>query len=60
MKLLAAKVDQAGSQVNFARSANISQQYLGDVLKQRRAPGPKVLHALGFREVRLYEKEEDK
>ena len=60
MALLNRRVTAAGSQAQFAQSNNLSAQYVCDVLKNRRSPGPKVLSALGLREIRLYERTDDK
>jgi transcriptional regulator with XRE-family HTH domain len=55
--LLDEAVAKAGSQKAAAIDAGISQQYLADLLRGRRQPGPKVLTWLKLREVRLYEQE---
>lgn len=34
-------------QVTVARELNISTQYLNDVLRKRKDPGPRILEALG-------------
>lgn len=36
------------TQKDFAQTIGISQQYLNDVLRRRRAPGPKLLRWLGL------------
>ena len=50
--LIRAKVKELGSQIAFARLANVSPQYLTDVLKGRRSAGARVLKALGYELVR--------
>lgn len=59
-KLLGTKVQEAGSQKVFAQTLGVSEQYVSDLLRNRRSPGPKLLNSLGFREIRLYEREEEK
>lgn len=49
-------VDQAGSQDALATRLGISLPYLNDILRRRRAPGPKVLEPLGFQRVVTYER----
>ena len=41
------RVTTFGSRKNAAAHWGISAQYLGDVLQRRRAPGPRLLRALG-------------
>ena len=48
-----------GSQKALAAKLNLSEQYLGDVLKRRRAPGPKVLNSYGLRAVTNYIKDKE-
>jgi hypothetical protein len=48
-------VAAAGSQDVSAKRLGISPQYLCDVLKGRREPGTKLLDALGYRRVVMYE-----
>jgi len=45
-----------GTQESAAKSLGISPQYLSDVLKGRREPGPKVLKALGLVRKVTYER----
>lgn len=45
----------AGSQLALAEELGISPQYLNDILHRGRALGPKVLRALGYRRVTVYE-----
>ncbi len=47
-KLLQAMIVRAGSQRAVAKSLGISDAYLSDILRERRAPGGKVLRALGL------------
>lgn len=39
----------------FSQKVHVSEQYLGDVVRERREPGPKILDLLGYRKVILYE-----
>lgn len=50
------EVWRTGSQKQWAREHDVSEQLLSDVLKGRRDVGNKVLEALGYRKVVLYEK----
>lgn len=43
------KLKGSRTQKEFADSLHITQQYLSDVLKGRRDPGPRILKALGLR-----------
>lgn len=45
----------AGNQQLAARQLGVSAQYLCDVIKGRREPGKKLLDALGYRRVVVYE-----
>lgn len=45
----------AGNQKAAAKRLGVSEQYLCDVLKGRREPGKKLLNALGYRRVVVYE-----
>ncbi len=47
-------VKRQGSQKQAAKFLGISEQYLADVLRGRRAPGKKVLEALGLQKVVVY------
>lgn len=42
------------SQRYFAQEHGFGAQYLNDVIKGRRTPGPKILDALGLEQVILY------
>lgn len=44
-------IKEEGGQNAAARKIGISHAHLSDLLKGRRAPGPKVLGPLGFRRV---------
>ena len=57
LALIAARVKAAGGQEAFAILAGVSQGYINDILKGKRAPGEKVLQAVGYRKVVLYEPE---
>ena len=48
------RIEQAGSQEQFAREAGVSAQYVSDVLHKRRDFGPKLLKALGLERVTMY------
>lgn len=52
-------VECMGSQKALAERLKLSEQYLGDVLKRRRAPGPKVLTSYGLRAVTNYVKDKE-
>jgi len=54
--LLRQQAKEAGSQKILAIRWGISQQYLTDVLKGRRMPGPKILKMLGLEPVIMYKK----
>jgi hypothetical protein len=45
-------------QVAFAIKAGVTQQYISDLLRGKREPGPKILDALGLRKVITYEVKE--
>lgn len=49
------EVKRAGSQDRCAQMFGISPQYLCDVLRGRREPGAKLLDALGYRRLVVYE-----
>ena len=53
--LIRARVTSAGGQKQFADAAGVSQGYVNDILAGKRAPGRKILQALGYRKVLLYE-----
>lgn len=53
--ILADRVATAGSQAAYARQIGVSDEYVRRMLNGTRAPGPKVLGALGLREVVRYE-----
>ena len=50
------EVETSGSQKSVAEAAGVSQQYLTDVLKLRRAPSGALLSWLGYNRVVLYAK----
>lgn len=52
-RVLQQRIKQAGDQRAAALRLGVSPSYLGDVLRGRRAPGPKILEALGLRRRRL-------
>lgn len=45
---LVSEVEAAGSARAFARRAGVSDIYVGDVIRGRRKPGPKILAAIGI------------
>lgn len=52
--ILRAKIEQAGSLRQAAKQLGITAAYLCDIIHGRRAPGPRIAQALGFRrEVRV-------
>ena len=57
-ELLLEMCEEAGSQQAWAKAHRISPQYVTDVLKERRAPGDKILSALGLRRAVTYERVE--
>lgn len=57
LEVIAACVKAAGEQRLAAKQLGVSPQYLCDVLKRRREPGSKLLKALGYRRVVIYELE---
>lgn len=52
---LRAAVAVAGSQKAYAERIGVSQTYLSDVLTGNRAPGEKILTALGLEAVMMYQ-----
>lgn len=50
------EVNIAGSQKRWADLNGISKQYVGDVFHGRREPGEKILNALGYEKVVLYQR----
>jgi hypothetical protein len=49
-------IDEVGSQTAFAKAAKVSNQYLNDIINQRRNIGEKVLEHIGLRRLVMYEK----
>lgn len=43
-----------GSQKGFAQKIGVSEQYLSDILKGRREPGPKILKWFGLERTVYY------
>jgi hypothetical protein len=56
LEVLRREVAGSGSQEIVAKRLRVSPQYLCDVLKGRREPGRKLLDALGYRRITVYEK----
>jgi len=46
--MLTAAVTKAGGQRAFARKHDLTPGYVGDVINDRRKPGPLILEALGL------------
>lgn len=55
LEVIATEIKVVGEQQIAARAWGISPQYLCDVLNGRREPGAKLLKALGYRRVTIYE-----
>lgn len=53
-------IESYGSQTIFADESNISIQYVNDVLRGRKEPGKKILHALGLERIVNYREKEQK
>lgn len=60
LNLIRDDVEDAGSQKALAERIGVSNQYLGDVLRQRRSPGPKILAAYNVQPVTTYATKEEK
>ena len=45
-----------GNQAAVARELGINPQYLNDILRKRREPGPMVLRAMGWKKSVSYER----
>lgn len=54
-KRLQSDIKRAGSQRKWAAEHDVTGQYVCDLLRGRREPGPKILAALGVRRVVAYE-----
>jgi hypothetical protein len=54
------QIDRHGSQKEFAAHHKISEQYISDILLDRREPGKKILDALGFERVITYRKTKER
>lgn len=54
LDMLTRMVQERGSQKAVAEALDISEQYLSDVLRDRREPGEKLLDALGVERVVTY------
>lgn len=48
-------IQEEGTQKKAAARLGVSQQYISDLLKNRRQPGTKILRRLGLRKVVSYE-----
>lgn len=58
LDLIRREVKACGTQKAFADKVGVTQGYINDILKKKREPGPKILDALGFRKVIIYEVKE--
>jgi hypothetical protein len=47
----------AGGQAAWGKKAGVSPAYISDVLNGRKPPGPKILAAVGYRAVTIYERD---
>jgi len=54
LTLIRQGVEVAGSQSAFARRCNVTTQYINDILRGRRDPGPKILDMLGVEKTVVY------
>lgn len=54
LTLIQQGVKAAGSQRAFACQCNVTTQYINDILRGRRDPGPKVLDMLGIEKTTVY------
>lgn len=59
LELLRREVEASGSQEAFAEKADVSQQYVGDILRGQRTPGKKILDAVGLEKHVVYIKKEE-
>lgn len=51
---LRVEIDKAGSAAEWGRRHGVSPAYIGDVLREARPAGPKILHALALCEITEY------
>ena len=56
--LIREAIDQHGGQKQLAQSIGVSQTCISDVYRGYREPGERLLTALGYRKVILYERVE--
>ena len=54
LTVLSAAIAAAGSQAAWCAANDISTAYVSDALNRRRAPGQKILSALGYEAVTHY------
>lgn len=59
-ELLRTACQKAGGQKHWAKEADLSAQFVGDVLKGKRAPGPRMLSALGLTATVVYDRKKAK
>ena len=55
LDLIRIAVARAGSQAAFAHQCGVPQQFISDVLHQRRRPSDAILNVLGLRRLVRYE-----
>lgn len=56
LTLLRAEISAAGTARDWAEKHGVSAPYISDVLNRHRAPGTKILEALGLERVVTYRK----
>lgn len=54
LALLRARIEAANSQKLAADALGVSEAYLSDIVRGHKAPGPKILNALGLERVVTY------
>ncbi len=59
LKLLEARIADAGSAKDLARRLGISETYLSNVRRGHQAPGPLLLETLGLERVVVYRRKGD-
>ncbi len=56
LEMISSLVLEKGSQAEAAKHLGISGAYLGDILKNNREPGAKVLDALGLERITVFKR----
>jgi hypothetical protein len=59
IQYLQRQVNTYGSTAAFCKEKGIAETYLGKVLRQKQAIGPKILEAVGFEKVVTYRRIKD-